>query len=115
MNKRKKKYNKYKNKKITLDGHKFDSKKEAMYYLKLKDMQERGEITALELQPRFIVQEGFSYNGKKERAISYVSDFKYEKDFDTYVVDVKGYKTDVYKLKRKLFLYKYDYIKFIEV
>lgn len=63
------------------------------------------------------------YNAKKveidkENGIAYVADFKY---FDkakgrTVVEDVKGYKTDVYKIKRKLFLSMYckDDILFIE-
>lgn len=37
--------------------------------------------------------------------ITYLADFVYEKGSQTIVEDVKGMKTDVYKIKRKLMLY----------
>ena len=50
-------------------------------------------------------------NGKKERAIKYIADFKYlDIVTDEWVIeDVKGTRTEVYKLKRKLFLAKYGH------
>lgn len=50
-----------------------------------------------------------------ERKIYYVADFCYIQKGKIIVEDVKGKKTDVYKLKRKLFLYKYSNIEFREV
>jgi len=103
------KVSKYKNKKVVYDGIKFDSAKEGNYYLKLKIMQDSGLIRDLELQKKFILQKGFTLNGKKRREISYVADFYYFdiKQDKWVVVDVKGFKTDVYKLKKKLFESKY--------
>ena len=69
--------NKYKNKKITIDGHEFPSKKEGNRYLELKLLQRAGEIRNLELQPRFLLQESFKKNGKTYRKIEYVADFAY--------------------------------------
>lgn len=108
---------KYKNKKVICDGHKFDSIKEKTWYLKYKFMQDQGIIKELQLQPKFILQETFKYEGKTNRMITYSADFQF---YDvaskrTIVVDVKGFKTEVYKIKRKLLLYKFPDINFIEV
>lgn len=103
------KQSKYKNKKTTCDGIEFDSKKERNYYLKLKAMEELGLIKDLELQKEYILQDKFVLNGKTRRKITYKADFSYvtTEDDKLHVVDVKGFKTEVYKLKKKLFEYKY--------
>ena len=99
-----------------IDGHKFDSRFEAEHYAELKLMERAGIITDLELQPRFLLQEGFIYHGHKERKVEYVADFQYCQDGKLIVEDTKGFRTDTYKLKRKLFLYKYgDKLDFREV
>lgn len=92
-----------------------DGKKESERYLVLKDMLRKKEITELQLQPKFLLQDSFKYKDKVERKIYYIADFSYKKDGKLIVEDVKGKKTDVYKLKRKLFLYKYTDIDFREV
>lgn len=104
------KQSKYKNKKATCDGIEFDSKKERNYYLKLKAMEELGLIKDLELQKEYILQDKFVLNGKTRRKITYKADFSYIsiEDGKLHVVDVKGFKTDVYKLKKKMFEYKYQ-------
>lgn len=111
----KEKFSKYGNKKTVIDGISFDSKKESERYLILKDMLKNKEITVLQLQPKFLLQDSFKYNGKTEKKIYYIADFSYKKDGKLIVEDVKGKKTDVYKLKRKLFLFKYADIDFREV
>lgn len=110
-------YRKYSNKKVEVDGIKFDSKLEAKRYKELKAMEGRGEITELTLQPVFELQPSFRHNGKTHRKITYIADFSYFlKDSDKLVVeDVKGFKTDIYKLKMKLFLYRYPDVDFIEI
>lgn len=109
------KKSKYNAEKTEIDGIKFDSVKESKRYANLKLLERAGVIENLKLQPRFLLQEGFTYNGHKERKIEYVADFQYERNGQTIVEDVKGMKTEVYKLKRKLFLYKYRDIVFREV
>ena len=101
--------NKYHNKKIAYDGHKFDSKKEANYYNQLKLLQRAGLIRDLELQKMFILQPSFKLNNKTRRQITYIADFTYvsTEDNKMHVVDVKGFKTDVYNVKKKMFEYKY--------
>ena len=102
-------YSKYRNEKVYLDGTKFDSNRECQRYIELKTMLNAGLIKDLELQKTFVLQEGYSINGHKVRPITYKADFVY---FDiekhkTVVEDVKGMRTDVYKIKKKLFEYKF--------
>lgn len=99
---------KYRAKKTVIDGIKFDSKKEAKRYIVLKALERNGDIENLTLQPRFLLQEGFRKNGKAYRKIEYVADFMYEQDGKLIIEDVKGIKTDVYKLKQKLFEKRYQ-------
>ena len=92
---------------------KFDSNKERDYYLILKDRQKSGEIKLLGRQFSILIQPSFKTpSGEKIKAITYKADFYYYdyKDKSYHVVDVKGYKTDVYKLKKKLLAYKGIYI-----
>ena len=100
---------KYRNQKIIIDGHEFPSKKEGNRYLELKLLQRAGEISNLELQPKFILQESFKKKGKTYREISYIADFKYIENGQVVVEDVKSEvtKTKVYELKKKMFEYKY--------
>lgn len=102
-------YRKYKAKKVIVDGITFDSKKEARRYQELKLLERAGVIKDLVLQPSFLLQDKFEYKDKTEHKIKYIADFKYldTKTGKVVVEDVKGYKTDVYKIKRKLFLKKY--------
>ena len=94
--------NKYGAKKVTApDGQKFDSQKEYKRYVVLKLLERAGKISDLQRQVRFELipkQDG-------ETACHYVADFVYQKDGKRIVEDVKGYKTEVYKLKKKLMLY----------
>lgn len=101
--------NKYRNTKIMIDGIEFASKKEGLRYKQLKLLERAGLIKDLELQKEYILQDKFKINNKTVRKISYIADFSYisTKDNKLHVVDVKGFKTDVYKLKKKLFEYKY--------
>lgn len=109
------KKSKYSSAKTDIDGVRFDSKKEAEFYAELKLREKAGEISHLRLQPRYLLQEAFKHEGKQYREIEYVADFEYIENSITVVVDVKGFKTAVYMLKKKLFLYRYgDKVKFIE-
>ncbi|MTI49471.1 MAG: DUF1064 domain-containing protein [Firmicutes bacterium] len=103
-------YNKFRAKKTTVDGITFDSKKEANRYCELKLLLKANEIKDLELQPKFVLQDKFKKNGKTHRAISYVADFRYIDctTGETVVEDVKGMETKVFKIKKKLFEYKYS-------
>lgn len=110
-----KKKPKYGNIKTELDGIMFDSRKEANYYATLKVREKAGEINDLILQPRFLLQESFDKNGQHYRKIEYIADFQYTEAGRTIVVDTKGKRTDVYKLKRKLFEKRYPDLTIKEV
>lgn len=101
--------NKYKNIKAVIGEIKFDSKKERKRYTELKTMERCGLIKNLELQKPFELQPSFRKHNKTYRAIKYIADFSYyDVEREQIVVeDTKGFKTDVYKLKKKLFEYKY--------
>lgn len=98
-------YSKYHAKKTTLDGIKFASKKEAQHYAELKLLERAGVIRDLQLQVPFILVDKSKYG----RAIKYIADFTYYKGDQFVVVDVKGYKTDVYKIKARLFAERYGF------
>lgn len=99
--------NKYRNKKVVIDNILFDSKREANYYIYLKMLEKSGKIKNLELQKKFTLQGSFKLNGKTVREIAYIADFVYEDDKGIHVVDTKGYRTEVYRIKKKLFAKKY--------
>jgi hypothetical protein len=79
-----------------VDGVRFASKAEARRYGVLKMMQMAGEISGLELQPKFPLV----VNG--EKICFYVADFRYVKDGQQITEDVKGMRTAVYRIKAKL-------------
>src|SRR5574344_259278 len=95
---------KYNNRKVEIDGHKFDSKLEAEYYQLLKFKKVQGHIQDFKLQPRYTLQETFKRDGKTYRSITYIADFEVlHNDGSAQVIDVKGMMTDVFKIKAKLF------------
>ena len=108
--------NKYGNIKTTVDNYTFASKAEGERYWELKQLQKTKKITDLQLQPKFELQPKFvDAKGNKHQSITYVADFQYLEDGQYVVEDVKGMETAVYKLKKKLFLFKYDTFDFREV
>ena len=128
------------NKSIVIDGIEFQSKKEGKRYAELKLLQRAGEISDLELQKKYelipaqyeIVETGEQYKvGERkgqpktkrvcvEQSIVYIADFVYQKNGQTVVEDVKGYRDPAsatyakFVLKRKMMLFFYG-IKIKEV
>lgn len=103
-------WTKYNNKKITVNGQVFDSKKEANRYKELRLLEKAGAIKDLRTQVKFtlIPSQRDEATGKViERECSYKADFVYEEDGKTVVEDVKGFRTKEYVIKRKLMLYQY--------
>lgn len=95
----KKKKSKYGASKTKIDGHTFDSQKEADYYCELKLRLQAKEINGFCLQPTFILAPGLKYK----------ADFiVFNKDNSTDVVDVKGFKTKEYIAKKKVFEDKFN-------
>jgi hypothetical protein len=96
----------------------FDSKGECARYHTLKLLERAGEISNLEKQKPFTLQEKFRRNNKAVREIKLIADFVYEEDGKDICEDYKGSKftkTSSYELKKKLFLCRYPDITFREV
>ena len=88
---------KYGNVKTMVFGQVFDSKREATRYMQLRALQDEGKISELQTQVRLPC----IINGVK--ICDYVADFVYFNLQGAQIVeDAKGYKTDVYRLKKKL-------------
>lgn len=104
---------KYHNQPTTRRGIRFDSKKEAERYEELMLLLRAGKIRKLKLQADYTLQEAYTTeSGERIQAIRYRADFSYERPTkpDPYgtiywipvVEDVKGVRTETYKLKKKL-------------
>lgn len=101
-----KRKSKYGSEKFTLDGIKFDSKKEAARYSELRLLERAGAIRNLRRQEKFELIPSQRIDGKVvERPCAYIADFVYEQDGETIVEDTKGVRTPEYVIKRKLMLY----------
>lgn len=113
-------YNKYHAQKTWMKGRVYDSKFESEKAFELQLRQRAGLIKDLQEQVPFVLQEGYVNNqGKKIRPITYIADFVYfdcEKQ-QKIVMDTKSpaTRTDVYKIKKKLFEKRYQEYIFIEV
>ena len=101
---------KYNNKKVEADGHVFDSKAELLYYQNLKSLQEKKEILFFRMQPRYLLQESFRKHEKLHRKIEYVADFEvHHLNGSIEVIDIKGFETTDFNIKKKLFEWKYPH------
>lgn len=87
---------KYRSIPVEVDGIRFASKKEARRYQVLKARWDAGEIIGLVTQPRYVLK----VNG--EKVGTYVGDFLYIEDGREVLEDVKGVRTPIYRLKKKL-------------
>ena len=93
------KKSKYRANKTSIDGHTFDSLKEANYYNDLKLRLKCNDIKGFCLQPTFILAPGLKY---KADFIVFNTDNSYD------VIDVKGIRTKEYITKKKVFEDKYN-------
>ena len=108
---------KYKNQKVIFDGIEFDSILERNRYLELKLLEKAKEIKDIRRQVIFELQPSYKKNNKTIRAINYVADFVYYdlKKNKTIIEDTKGFRTEIFKLKKKMFEYKYPDLEIKEV
>ena len=120
--------NKYNARKTVIDGHTFDSRREADRYCQLRLLERAGEIHGLELQKEFELipaqYETFERYGKRgqrlkdgrrcvEKPVVYRADFCYTDNKGRYIVeDVKGCTRgaayQVFVIKRKLMRDRYE-------
>lgn len=87
---------KYRAKPVTIDGIRFASQAEGKRYQELKVLESAGDITHLELQPKYTIV----INGVK--VCTYIADFRYRTKTGAVTEDVKGMLTPVYRLKKKI-------------
>ena len=107
---------KYGAKKVVIHGHCFASQKEATRYLLLKQRERDGEITDLELQPRFdFVINSAPVKMKNGQTARYTADFAYRENGKRVVEEVKGYITQDYRLRVAIFKHIYPHVEFREV
>jgi hypothetical protein len=99
--------NKYGAQPTIIAGHRFDSKAEATRFLQLKALEQAGDISDLETQVSYELIPSQDINGRKERPVKYLADFRYIRDGKTIVEDVKSAptKTKEFIIKRKLVLW----------
>ncbi len=116
------KANKYGSRKVTRDGMTFDSLKEYRRWNELVLLERAGLIQNLQRQVKFVLipaqreycNEIYTKGKKKgcfkpgkllEKELSYIADFVYTENGKGVVEDSKGFRTQEYKIKRKLMLY----------
>lgn len=107
-----KKQSKYNNTKVLYNGIAFDSQLECKRYQQLVLLEKAGLISNLVLQVRYELQPAFTYQGKRVRAIEYISDFQYVENGITVLEDTKGYTTKDFLLKEKMLKYRYPHVEF---
>ena len=95
------KRSKYGNKKLEVDGVKFDSKLELFCYDLLTKLN-----FEFEFQKKIILIDSFKYNKKAIRPITLTVDFVVKHNDIDYYIDIKGFATDVSKIKYKMLRYQ---------
>lgn len=118
---------KYGNKKVEYQGITFDSKREMQRYVVLKEAEGKGLISDLGLQPKFelvpaIKEKYVKHLKTKDKVcertaqlpITYTADFRYVKDGNTVVEDVKASPhmaalDPKFLIKEKLFRWKFGF------
>lgn len=97
---------KYRAKRTEIDGKSFHSKREGQHYCQYKLLERAGEITHLQLQPKYPIV----HNGVK--ICDVILDFQFrEKDGRLRVIDVKGFDNALSRMKRKMLEAFYPHIR----
>lgn len=101
--------NKFNNTKTVYNGIKYDSKREAAKAAELDMLKQGGEVLEWLPHPKYIILPRWrDKGGKVARASYYIPDFwvKYS-DGSEVVIDIKGFQTPEFKLKAKMWRYRY--------
>lgn len=118
--------NKYNNRRVVIDKICFDSVREGERYRELKLLYIAGKIRNLKIHPSITLCESYTdMKGIKHRRAEYIADFSYERLTEpdaqgaswwvTEIEDVKGVKTPVYNLKKRIIADRYGDIWIREV
>ena len=96
-------HSKYNAQRVEYDGYTFDSRMEANHYFALKQLLKKGEITDLEVHPRYDLH-AQKPNGKAFIVGQYEADFAYvDANGKKRYIDIKGVETSLFKWKRRHF------------
>lgn len=99
---------KYSNKKVEIDGVKFDSKAEAKRWGELQLQVRAGLICDLERQVRYELAPSVKFPGdaRAKPALTYWADFRYciRETGQVIVEDTKGVATEAYRIKKHLMM-----------
>ncbi len=95
------KKSKYRNVATFVGTERFDSKREADYFLILKAREQLGEISDLRRQVRLPLLAPNRVSGQDVLVSEYVADFTYCEAGRLHVVDAKGVRTQLFRLKAK--------------
>lgn len=87
---------------ITLDGLNFDSQLEADYYSQI--IKTDKGITNLVVHPAYVLMPDFVFHKEQERGLRYTADFAYDKGGKHYIIEIKGFETVDYIMRKKMFL-----------
>lgn len=112
----------------TVEGREFRSTLEAKVYQLLRSWERAGAIRNLVCQPKYVLQPTMRIEGRAVRAITYIADFQFEQPvpireavlegaprrWQTVVVDAKGYRMGVYRIKAKLLQARFPHVIFQE-
>lgn len=97
---------KYRSQPVTIDGHRFDSRREGRRYLELRNLERAGLISGLELQPRFAIQVAAVTDPDLLVQVGvYTADFRYTDQTGQVIIeDVKSppTRTTAYRLRKRL-------------
>jgi hypothetical protein len=101
---------KYNNKKVKAYGIEFDSKLELYVYQMFKSNKYdiRRCIESFELLPQLKYIDFITGKKRSMASANYTGDFFIEVNGKTLVIEVKGFKTEGYRMRKKLFLHKYS-------
>ena len=111
---------KYNARRTVVDGIAFHSAKEAKRYGELKLLEKAGEIRNFRRQPVYDLDAPAKYDGEDNTIGQYIADFVYEEretwlrgqsyeteSWKVVIEDVKGFKTPLYRWKKKHFEAQY--------
>jgi hypothetical protein len=85
-----------------VDGIRFASKAEAKRYQQLRLLERGGAISGLEVQPCYPLETVNPWTGEVTAVGVYKADFRYQENGLVKVEDVKGMRTVVYRLKKRI-------------
>ena len=98
----------------TAEGIVFHSKREMQAYCGFRALEKSGQIKSLMIQVAFPL---LAYcEGKAVRISEYRADFVVQElDGTVRVYDSKGFHTEMYKLKKKIFGWNYPHLRIVEI